>query len=55
MFKIREHSIANDVFWYIDDGRPITVTAWEGWLEVRKVCCTLINYGLQDTGRKRTG
>ena len=46
--------IAADAFWYIDDGRPITVTAWEAWKAARKIGCTLCYLGLQDASRKRT-
>ena len=55
VYRVRsDGSLAADIFWYIDDGRPTAPTAWEGWKAARKACFTLIFHGLQDTGRKRT-
>ena len=45
-------SIAANVFWYIDDDRLTATTTWKYWLAMRKVCSTLIFYGLQDRDRK---
>ena len=41
------------LFFYIDDSRPIAPSTWECCKAPRKICCTLIWYGLQDAGRKR--
>ena len=55
VYKARaDGSIAADVLWYIDDGRPTAGTTWEAWKAARKIRYTLFFLGLQDTRRKRT-
>ena len=47
VYKVREDGlIATDAFWYIDDGCPISNTAWEAWKAARKIGCTLRFLGL---------
>ena len=56
VYKVRQDgTMAADLFFYIDDGRPTAPSAWECWCASRKICCNLIWHGLQDAGRKRTG
>ena len=43
-----------DIFIYLDDGRPLSDTAWANWKAARKFCCTLNVLGLQNTCRKKT-
>ena len=55
IFKVRKGgTLAADLFFYIDDGRPTTPFVWERWCTSKKICSTLIWYGLQDAGRKIT-
>ena len=42
VYKVRSgEKIVTGVFWYIDDGRITTLTAWECWKTACKVCYTL--------------
>ena len=46
VFKFKKDSlITADVFIYIDDGRPLTITTWECWKTARKFCCILNGLG----------
>ena len=47
-------TVAADVCYCIDDGRPTAPTAWEGWCASRIFCFTLGHFSLQDARRKRT-
>ena len=55
VYKIRlDNKLANDLFFYIDDGRPTSFSAKEGWLALRAIGCMLSFLGLQEANRKRT-
>ena len=47
VYKVRQDgTMAADLFFYIDDGRPTAPSAWECWCASRKICCNLIWHGL---------
>ena len=42
VLKVRsDGSLAADIYWHIDDGRPTAASTWESWKTSRKACSTL--------------
>ena len=56
VFRVRDdHTMAADLFSYIDDLRNTGPTSVECWDGLHQVCCRLTWLGLQDAPRKRNG
>ena len=55
VYKIRvDEKLANDLFFYIDDGRSTVFSAKEGWRALRSIGRMIGFLRIQDANRKRT-
>ena len=55
VYKVRaDKHIASDVFFYMDDGRLTSFSAFECWKAAKRVCQMMSFLGIQDACRKRT-